>query len=592
MGLKRYINYYRYFQIMNKSILKNKIFHFIFLLLDLIILIFSLLNIYRTNYNTLSDLIDLKLTSFFENHITIIRLLPLIIYLILVYLILLSYFLLNTKKVKKMDKIIINIFEFLFVRLLFIFYCKFLFNLNSLYFLLFFFFTIPFLAFIFIDIHFLHITGFMIKTINFPFDDFSSLCEKQKIIIKLFISISSVAPSNICKLMYFMQFISLLFFLMYNTYFIFNKSYFLMNNEFLSKIRFSNLLSLVIIEISMVFTKREDVFEKSFIIVVVGIIVFITSFIFLFYNPYNYIIIDSSNNKENLYYYFFLIDRDKNISFFLEEKIQIHILKCNCCSLCYKYQELTRDNSVVEFKDDKEKKRDLFDILYNGNDKSMILFNYIINNVKKLGINCLYNNNYYVINIIYIYYYSSKIGQMPFSLNILLIFNLIRDNNNAIMLGHNISIKQITCLNEFFYSYKNVLAQIKDIITKNDMKKYIDNFFALSKSLTILEKPKFRDILYGTKDEGITNYNYLISICNFLCEEIFNKTISNYAIPIRENIQLHEDILKHYLKQNNSITLNFNLKTIECKIIYAAKELFDYSNTDFYELFPNQIKEQ
>ena len=50
--------------------------------------------------------------------------------------------------------------------------------------------------------------------------------------------------------------------------------------------------------------------------------------------------------------------------------------------------------------------------------------------------------------------------------------------------------------------------------------------------------------------------------------------------------------LKNFFKQNNNITLTFNLKTLECKIIYAAKELFDYTNTDFYELFPNQIKEQ
>jgi hypothetical protein len=165
-----------------------------------------------------------------------------------------------------------------------------------------------------------------------------------------------------------------------------------MNNEFLAKIRYSNLLSLVILEIAMIFTKRQDVFERTFIIIVIGTICFITLFIFLFYSPYNYIIIDTSNNKENLYYYFFLIDRDKNISFFLEEKIQNHMLKCNCCSLCFKYQELLNDNTIIEFKDEKEKIKDLFDILYNGNDKSMILFNIIINNVKKLGINCLFNN--------------------------------------------------------------------------------------------------------------------------------------------------------------------------------------------------------
>ena len=247
-----------------------------------------------------------------------------------------------------------------------------------------------------------------------------------------------------------------------------------MNNEFLARIRYSNLLSLVVIELFMIFTKPEEIFEKYFIIIFICVFIFITIFIFLFYNPYDYIIIDVANNKENIYYYFFLLDRNKNISFFLDEKTKIHILKCNCCSLCHKYQELINDNSIIEFKDEKETIKDLFNILYDGNDKSMILFNYIINNVKNLGINCLYNNNYYIINLIYIYYYSYKIGETQFSFNILLIFNLIKENNNSVVIGHIISIRQITYLDEFFFLYKNVLLQIKEIILKNDLKKSIN----------------------------------------------------------------------------------------------------------------------
>ena len=80
-------------------------------------------------------------------------------------------------------------------------------------------------------------------------------------------------------------------------------------------------------------------------------------------------------------------------------------------------------------------------------------------------------------------------------------------------------------------------------------------------------------------------------MCSLLYEEIFNKTLSSYSIPIRENSQLHEDIIKQFFKQNNNISLDFNLKTLECKIVNAGKELFYYANTNFYDLFPIQIKE-
>ena len=181
MSLNDYINYYIYFQTLNKSMIKNKIFHFLFLLLDIIILILKILNIYHSNYNTtLNKSKMFQLTSFFSNYKAIFQLLPLIIYLTITYIILIIYILSKVKKIKKIDKIAINIFEFLFVRLLFIFYCEFLFNLNSLYFLLFLFLSIPFLAFIFVDINFLHLTGFMIQDIIFPFDNFTSLCDKQK----------------------------------------------------------------------------------------------------------------------------------------------------------------------------------------------------------------------------------------------------------------------------------------------------------------------------------------------------------------------------------------------------------------------------
>ena len=86
-----------------------------------------------------------------------------------------------------------------------------------------------------------------------------------------------------------------------------------------------------------------------------------------------------------------------------------------------------------------------------------------------------------------------------------------------------------------------------------------------------------------SKMEGYSNYSYLLNICSLLYEEIFNKSISSHSIPIRENSQLVEDIIKNYVKQDNHIILNFNIKTIECKILNSGFQLIEYINKNFYD---------
>jgi len=606
------INNYSYYQILNKALIKNKGFHLIFTLLDTLITIIKILDIYQANYNIYSEksIKYLKISALFTNCLTLFKLLPIIIYLALGYFIFLFYFFSSiNKSVKKIDIILINFFEFFLVRLLFIFFCEFLFSLSSLYLMLFIILTIPLFTFILLDINYFHITGFILKMIVFPYDDFTSLCDKQKLYLKIFIAISGVASSfNISKLMFLIQLLMSVFYLLYDTYIIFYKSYYIMNNELISKNKYANLLSLVFVQILMFFMKPDEIFQKTFIIILCCIIIFSIIFVFLFYNPYNYIRIDIPENKENIYYYFFLLDRNKIIAFFLEEKIKKHVFKCNYCALCKSYQALMNEGNDDNSNDNerakitgydkklsinklKNKEKDLFYILYSGQDKSMELYNHIINNIKKLGVGCLYNNTYYIINLIFIFYYSARLGNITFSLNQLLLFNLIQENNQAVILNHKISINQILYVNEFLNSYKQILSKIKEIISTNNIKPDFDKFFELSKKLNYLNNNKFKENLYYSKNEGMINYSYMMTTCSLLYEEIFNKTLSSYSIPLRENTQLHEDLLKNFYKQNNSINLKFNLKTSDCRIIYAGKELFYSINTNFYDLFPNLIKQ-
>jgi hypothetical protein len=269
------------------------------------------------------------------------------------------------------------------------------------------------------------------------------------------------------------------------------------------------------------------------------------------YDPYSFIIIDVAENPENLYYYFFLLDRNKNISFYLDDKIKQHISVCNCCSLCLKYQKYYENYNVIEIvndndnnndknineknnkdknnndqnnngnnkdnnKEEEQKKENMFSILYNGKDKSMFLFNQFFNDIKRFGNSCLNNNSYYTIKFTYIYYYSLRFGDITFSLNMILLYNLIQENNQLLISNDKISINQIVHINEFLILYKEILTKIKEIISKNTIKRCIDKFFALSKKLTVLNSSKFKENLFKSKMEENANYSYLLNICSLL----------------------------------------------------------------------------
>ena len=302
----RYKYYYNYFQILNKSILKRKEFHLFVSTIDIAIILLKSLNIYHSNYNNNMSIIHKYMSPsiLLRNFSVFSKIIPIIIYLILVYLVLIIYLLQdNNKKISRLDMIIINIFELIFIRISFIFFCEFLFDLPTLYFLIFSLLSLPFLLFILINIYYFHLGKFMIKSISFPYDEFTSLSDSEKTIIKILISISSISEDiYICKYIYFLQYILLVIFLVYNTYIAYYKSYYLMNNELYDKTRYSNVLNIVIIETLVFFMNPEEVYEASFIMILICIYIFITIIMLISYDPYNNIIIDVSQNNENIYY--------------------------------------------------------------------------------------------------------------------------------------------------------------------------------------------------------------------------------------------------------------------------------------------------
>ena len=105
--------YYDYFKVLDKSLLRKKEFHLFFSTVDIAILLFKILNIYHSNYyKNFSNIHKYVSPSLFLRDYSIFtRLLPIIIYLLFVYLILIVYLLyINNKRINKLDMIIINIF--------------------------------------------------------------------------------------------------------------------------------------------------------------------------------------------------------------------------------------------------------------------------------------------------------------------------------------------------------------------------------------------------------------------------------------------------------------------------------------------------
>ena len=79
--------------------------------------------------------------------------------------------------------------------------------------------------------------------------------------------------------------------------------------------------------------------------------------------------------------------------------------------------------------------------------------------------------------------------------------------------------------------------------------------------------------------------------CSIIYEEIFNITINNSQIPIRDNIQQIEDVFANNIKNDRIISLSMNLISNNCIIIRAGKDLSFYKNNNLFDLFPLIFKQ-
>ena len=575
-----------YFSNSYKSIISNKFFHLIITMLEyvftIIVQIIIFIRQFDPNYNDdISNiyfhLIMVKIVNYTHNYIKIIILSLIFISILLYYYIFNKY---SLKKYNLLNSIAINIFEIFIFRLLFIIICHYLFSLdNNIISLIFFIISIPIIVIIIHSFSMNHLYYFSPNFVIYPYDYYSSLNDISHLFQKYLICLSlQNSNTNLNKFIFIIVFILQIISFLYSVY-IFNfKSYYIMSNIYLNKARFSFIFSSVLINLIMIVLGKNNLKGVSFIIFNLNIYIICFIIIQIFYNPYNYIYFGTDEKKENIYFYFYIIDHIKNQDFILEEKLQKHILSCKKCDLC---------NKVKKFLSSKFDYKKVFKVLYKNNCVFSKLMNDIIHSLLINGKQSLKNNSYFLINIILCYYIYYNKKQYILSSNMKIIYEIINEENINVQESHSISTEQIFLLNEFLNKSNKILNEIQEIITDNNCKKKVRQIYVLFHDIFEFKDKKYKSKLYYNKNEGIVNFGRYISISTMIYEEIFNVTLSNNGLSLKENPAFLDDISKNHNLQLNQIIIQLDLLTFENKIIYIIGEFSKYRNKALCQLFPN-----
>ena len=155
-----------------------------------------------------------------------------------------------------------------------------------------------------------------------------------------------------------------------------------MNNCSLNKLRYSIILSICASILFVLIIDKKDLDNNYYRIIYVNIFLSCV-FICSFYDPYKFCKFDKDDNEENIFYYFFILDRNKNNFLLIEEKIQIHLSKCQRCSLCKKYNNI---------KMDKNDEIDLYYVISDGKNIVYNLINNLLREIKRNGRSNFANN--------------------------------------------------------------------------------------------------------------------------------------------------------------------------------------------------------
>ena len=580
-----------YLSLSYKILINNELLHSLLFFLEMVIILLEIMEIYVNHF----DFINNKNPTIFNPLTGIllfsINLLPnaikFTIYLVIVSTLIINYILLNyfRLKINMFIIIMVNLSELIFYRLLSLFIFNFLFLFNNIFFAIHLILTLIFILILVFSFSNNNLFIFFPNLISYPYDNFSMIIDLHLLAVKICICLSGKVPGNIhaSKLFFFISIFILFILLFYLSFIIKRKSYYLMNNCKLNKIKYGIILFFCIIIVLMIFIDKNNLFNIFYIICYFNIFDICLLLVLYFYDPYQYSRFDKDDNVENILYYFFILDRNKNTKFLLEEKIEEHLSKCNKCNLCKKYNNVKLKN--IE-------NIDLYYIISNGKNIIYNILNTMIKNIKRNGKQSFSHNSYYLINLIYIYNLCINYKNYNLLLNIDLLFEIINSENNQFMEEYKISLNQILYTNEFCIKAKDIIKSFSELFNeKNIIKKAI----ILLKLAEILNNLKYKEIKSNFNNnlnsiEGLPNCNNLLTICSLFYEELFNESISNSGIYIRESPNLLEDLINNNFKSSKQITLEINTRKMNAKIIRAGGLMNKYENTYLFDIFPSIFK--
>ena len=574
-----------YLSISQKFLVNKIAIHFFLFLIEIILIFLQMIEIdYNIHkivgkkfvFTPLSDL-SIKLNNF-------PAIINILIYDIIIIFILINYYIFNNYRIENniYAKIMINLLEMIFYRVLSLLLFNYLFIFKALYLFINIIITIPYIVILLLYFYYNHLNAFFpTSLLSYPYDNFSMIIDLHLLFIKLFLSISISNPNeNIEKLFFYISILIVCTLALYLSYIVIYKSYFLMNNITLNKLRYSTILTFFILVFLLLVNDKSSVFNTYIIICYCNIFAIIVAFINYIYDPFQFSKFEKDDNIENILYYFFILDKEKNKNFLIEEKIEEHLSRCNKCNLCNKFNNLS-------YKKDEE--IDLYKIIYNNKSNIFNLQNKIVRGIKKNGRNSLLNNSYYLINIIYIY--CMNFNQFNFNslLNTELLFDII-NSENQFLEDYKMSLDYIKYTNEFFIKANNIIKSIDSILEEKKFEKNVKYFNELGEKLI---KLNYKDNKINSSNyniEGLPDCSNLLIICSIFYEELYNEPVSSSGISIRDSQNILEELNTNNYKNHRQITLEINMKNFVAKIIRAGGDLNKFENNNFFDLFPSNFK--
>ncbi len=586
-----------YFCNMNQYIIKSVFIHSFLFILESIITLTQFLEIYHNEYHRFNKKSEINKISIALKFVKLININDekIIFYSLISFIILFDIIYFFYDYILRYNRILsiifINFYEIFYFRFLFIFYITIIFRVKEFYF---------FISLLVVFIHLIitiynfnlyHLYYFTPTFITLPYDNLSSLIDISNSIIKVFISLSLNNGFTISKYFYILSF---LVYLVSSGYFIvimICKSYYIMNNIILSKIKLAFNFGTFITLIFMYFHGTKRILSISFLYVI--FYSFLMSLIgTIIYNPFNLIFIKKNHHDSNAIYYLFTNFSDLQNKIKFQQAINAHRRKCNICELC---NSLKDDKLLKTKNENSEDDNDYFSIIYKGNNKYFQLLFFIMRNYYETKFKMLSNNPSVFMNILYLYY--SKIyNDQNITLNFELIFFILNEQNKSLIEEQKILVDQLILMNDFIYVSKKTLHQIKKIInnnTYNNSPSQFEDMVILSNLLSDLDSNNFKKKLFIKKNLNNKNnsfYSYII--CSVFYEELLNETILNFNLQIRENnFSQYDEIITFLYHNNNNITLLLEIVNFNIKIIRVGKDLINHLNSSLYQLFPKNLEQ-